>query len=351
MLDKLRRRWQVIPTWAKALPVVVMFLVLSILHMGAPHYVNHLATGVHRLFFVPLFLACLLFGLKGGLICAALISLNNLPLFFSSQPLDATTLLNLAMEVALYFVAGAITGFFVDREKREARKLKEAEDLALLGQAAAAVAHELKTPLVAIGGFAQQLKRELPPDHPHHKKLGIIVEQVAHMERLLREMLDYSRPLELALQEQPLEDLVCEVLSLCRPLAREAGVGLEWEISPPDCRSLLDGARMKQVLLNLVQNAVQASPRGSRVTVITRRDGDEVLVSVSDRGCGIPQAQRDKIFSPFFTTKSGGTGLGLPVSQKIVAAHGGRLELAKSDSRGTTFVVALPLNGPHPGRG
>ncbi len=347
-MEKLRRRWQIIPSWVKALPVAAMLLVLSVLHVGAPHYTNHLATGVHRLFFVPLFLASLLYGLKGGLVCAALISLNNLPLFFSSQPLGATALLNLVMEVALYFVAGAITGFFVDREKREARKLKEAEDLALLGRAAAAVAHELKTPLVAIGGFALQLQRELPPDHPHHRKLGIIVEQVAHMERLLREMLDYSRPLELALREQTLEALVSEVVSLCRPLAREAGVGLEWDVSPPDCRSLLDGARMKQVLLNLVQNAVQASPRGTRVTVVARRDGDQVLVSVSDRGCGIPPAQRDKIFSPFFTTKTGGTGLGLSVSQKIVSAHGGRLELARSDDKGSTFVVYLPLHGPPP---
>ncbi len=351
MLEELRRRWQVIPTWIKALPVAAMLLVLSILHADTPHYVNHLATGVHRLFFVPLFLASLLYGLKGGLACAAVISLNNLPLLFSSRPLDATGLLNLVMEVVIYFVAGAITGFFVDREKREARKLKEAEELALLGRAAAAVAHELKTPLVAIGGFALQLQRELPPEHPHHQKLGIIVEQVAHMERLLREMLDYSRPLELALEDRPLEDLVSEVVSLCRPLAREAGVGLEWEVASPDCRPRLDGARMKQVLLNLVQNAVQASPRGSRVTVVTRRDGDQVLVSVRDRGCGIPQAQRDKIFSPFFTTKTGGTGLGLPVSQKIVSAHGGRLELARSDSRGSTFVVYLPLTGPPAPRG
>ena len=325
-----------------------MLLVLSVLHANTPHYLDHLATGVHRLFFVPLFLASLLFGLRGGLLCAALISLNNLPLFFSSRPLDATSLLNLAMEIGLYFVAGAITGFFVDREKREARRLKQAQDLALLGQAAAAVAHEIKTPLVAIGGFALQLQRELPPEHPHHKKLGIIVDQVAHMERLLREMLDYSRPLELSLEEQRLEELVSEVVSLCRPLAREAGVGLDWEVSPPDCCSRLDGARMKQVLLNLVQNAVQASPRGSRVRVAIQREGDQVLVSVSDQGCGIPPAQRDKVFSPFFTTKSGGTGLGLPVSQKIVSAHGGRLELARSDARGTTFLVYLPGNGPPP---
>lgn len=149
------------------------------------------------------FMASLLFGLRGGLACAFLISVN----FFGQMPAEGSgqqaPFMAWGLEVALYFATGLITGGIVDRERREARRLKEAQDLALLGQAAAA-AHELKTPMIAIGGFAQRMLGDLPPDYPHQRPLSIVVDQAAHMEQLLRKMLDYSRPVELDLSAQPL---------------------------------------------------------------------------------------------------------------------------------------------------
>lgn len=342
MLKRLRRRWQIIPTWIKVVPILALLAVLSAIHQSNIAHGSLLASSLHRLFFLPLFLASLLFGLRGGLICAALISLNFLPDILGYEGQALSQRLDILMEAALYFLTALITGIFVDRERREVMRLKRAENLALLGQAAAAVAHELKTPLVAIGGFAQRIYRDLEEGHPHREKLRIIVDQVAHMEQLLREMLDYSRPLELRLAAQPLNELVDEVISLCALLAQEAGIQLIKEADPDLDSQPMDGARMKQVILNLVQNAIQASPRGGRVRLSISQSPDWVQVEVADQGSGIPREHWDKLFFPFFTTKRGGTGLGLAISHKIVEAHGGTLELVKSNENGTTFRVVLP---------
>jgi signal transduction histidine kinase len=103
---------------------------------------------------------------------------------------------------------------------------------------------------------------------------------------------------------------------------------------------------VRQVLMNLVQNAVQASSRGNTVWAHTRLDDGEAVVEVADQGEGIPEEHRERLFFPFFTTKRGGTGLGLAISNKIARAHGGELELAKSDDLGSTFRLRLPLEGP-----
>lgn len=343
MLKDLRRRWQVIPTWIKVVPIVALVAALSGIHQSDTAHTTVFASTLHRLFFIPIFLSSLLFGLRGGLICALVISLNFVPDYFGDHKQSMPAQIDTAMEVLLYLLTAFITGIFVDRERREARRVKKAEDLALLGQAAAAVAHELKTPLVAIGGFAQQINRDLEEGHPHQEKLRIIVDQVAHMEQLLREMLDYSRPIELRLQAQSLNELVGDVVALCAASAKEAEVQIVQQADPDMDSPPLDGGRMKQVILNLLQNAVQASPRGGKVWVITRQTPKYVEVEVSDQGSGIAQDYWDQLFFPFFTTKRGGTGLGLAISHKIVEAHQGVLELVKSNENGTTFRVQLPV--------
>lgn len=344
MLTRIRQRLKIIPTRVKVIPVLILLVAIGILHAWLLNRNPMLAMAVRGLFLLPLFMASLLFGLKGGLICAAVISAEYLVIFLDNA-ISASFGVFTMVEIGLTFLTGAITGALVDREAREAQRLKKAERLALLGMAAAAVAHELKNPLVAIGGFTQRVYRDLEPEHPHREKLAIVVEQVAHMEALLREMLDYSRPVELDLKRYSLNRLVEEVLVMAAPQAEQAKVELVTRLSPRDPAPRLDAGRMKQVLLNLVLNAVQASPQGGRVEVRTRRAGrGQVAVEVRDQGVGIPPEELEKIFLPFFTTKPKGTGLGLAISHKLVEAHGGRLEVESTPGQGSTFTVVLPLN-------
>ncbi|MFZ5585603.1 MAG: ATP-binding protein [Thermodesulfobacteriota bacterium] len=347
MFSGLLRRWQIIPTWAKVTPVALLLAGLSLAHAHLLETGSPLLATVQRLFFLPLFLSCLLFGLRGGLSAALLISLNYYQPIIAARhdPAGGALTINL-VEVGLYFLTGLVIGLIVDRERRETARLKQAQDLALLGQAAAAVAHELKTPLVAIGGFAQRMLRDLEPDHPHHRPLGIIVEQAGHMERLLREMLDYSRPLSLRLASQDLGRLMRECADLTEDLAEAQGVRVVCDPGPESACAQVDAARLKQVTINLLQNAIQASERGGQVWLCARQDDKEVRLEVSDQGCGIPREDQERVFSPFFTTKRQGTGLGLAICRKIVVAHGGSLELASQPGQGSTFRVRLPRSQP-----
>jgi two-component system sensor histidine kinase HydH len=199
---------------------------------------------------------------------------------------------------------------------------------------------------VAIGGFAQRIHKDLGEDHPYREQLRIIVDQVAHMENLLREMLDFTRPLELKLGQQDLGNLFGDVMALASLSAKESGVSLNAELPPEGLSVRADGGRLKQVLLNLVQNAVQASPRGTEVLLRAQPAGEEIVLQVQDSGAGISPQDLERIYFPFYTTKHSGTGLGLAISQKIVKAHGGRLSVETGSQAGTTFGVHLPANGP-----
>jgi len=165
---------------------------------------------------------------------------------------------------------------------------------------------------------------------------------VRHMENLLRQMLDYSRPLELQQRPLALPRLVEEVFTLTSPAAQERRVRLVPELPAEDGPLSGDAGRLKQVLINLIDNAVQASPQGGEVKLIAKREKDALVLQVSDQGAGIPEPEREKIFFPFFTTKSGGTGLGLAITRKIVLAHQGSISVESQPGQGTVFRVTLP---------
>lgn len=346
MVKQLLRGWKVVPLWLKVAPMIVLLAGLPLLQAYLEHHRPDLVPLMRHAYYLPLFMASVLFGLRGGLLCALAISFNFFEDVVGQRSVDLTQRLYMAAGVGVYFLVGGVTGFLVDREKREAQRLKHMQEMAALGQAAAALAHEMKTPLIAIGGFAQQIYRTLEDDHPHRAKLKIIVDQVAHMEQLMREVLDYVRPMQLRLERAYLREVVEEARSLASLFAEQSGVSLELELPPQPVEALIDKGRLRQVLLNLMQNAIQASPRGARVIVSTAREGDFGLITVGDQGCGIAAEDLARIFNPFFTTKRQGTGLGLAVAQKIVQAHGGGIESRSAPGQGSSFTVRLPLAGP-----
>lgn len=336
-------KWSEIPLWVKVTPVVGLMVALSWAHYYLGYHDPHLLPVVQRLFFLPLFMASLLFGLAGGVVCAALLSLNCIPWVFQPDPVFCSRM-DLALHLGLLFLTGIITGALVDRERREARNQRRREEMAMMGEAAAAVAHELKTPLVAIGGFALRMQRDLPPDHPNAEKLRIIVDQVSHMEKLLRDMLDFTRPLVLKREPQAMGVLVQEALALTSEAARRAGVDLVADLPAQEDKPLMDRSRLLQVVLNLIQNAVQASRPGDRVQITVRSADGCARLKVSDEGKGIDPDTLDQIFHPFYTTKHRGTGLGLAISRRIVEAHGGSIEVTSLPGQGSSFEIILPLS-------
>lgn len=231
------------------------------------------------------------------------------------------------------------------QRSRAEKTLREAENLASMGKALSGLAHDIKTPLVAIGGFARLVRNHIEEGSPDREKLDIVLKETERLESMVKHMLDFSRPLELNRSMEDINRLIEESLVLVEAAAAERKVALENEPAPNLPMISIDSMRMKQVLINLVMNAIQASPEGERVRVSTRGKKEKLVIDVADCGCGIPVEKRDEVFVPFVSTKKNGTGLGLPIVKKIVEAHQGRMEILDNPERGVTFRVVIPLIG------
>lgn len=231
----------------------------------------------------------------------------------------------------------------IQREKAE-RHLRESESLAAMGRALAAVAHDMKTPLIAIGGFSRLAQKRIKDDASVHDLLEIVVQETGRMERMVKDMLDFSRPLELELSKTDIGRLVAECLTVVEPLAGEKKITLTNGIAPVTLLTAsVDYMRIKQALINILTNAIQASQEGEEVIIGCDASRKNLAINVIDFGCGIPPDKKEEIFSPFYTSKKDGTGLGLPIVKKIIEAHRGRIEITDNPEKGTTFRVNIPL--------
>ncbi|MGE0128491.1 MAG: ATP-binding protein [Blastocatellales bacterium] len=231
------------------------------------------------------------------------------------------------------------------------RKLRHNERLAVLGQLAAGVAHEMGAPLQVIDGRAKQLLNNTEtPLETRQRNLTIIRNQAERISRIVRQLLNLARPYNLNLQPVELSSLVKEIVEMIETQAESAGV--EIVVSPGNCGAAVEADQefIQQVLLNVCRNGIQATAAGGRLRLeclgdAADKDGRRfAALRVSDTGVGIPPEHLPKVFDPFFTTKivSEGVGLGLPISNRIVEEHGGWIEAANGDEGGAVFTIYLP---------
>lgn len=231
------------------------------------------------------------------------------------------------------------------------QQLRHAETLSVAGKLASGIAHEVGTPLNIISGRAEMMLGSLPADHAAREDVQIIVEQIDRISAIIRALLDTVRLRKPEIQGVPAQPAVTGVLALLEHLARRRGIVLEAQVPPDLPEMAADPAQLQQVLLNLLMNAIEATPEEGRVTVEARATvhGGQpgVSVSVIDTGIGIRPEARSRIFDAFFTTKAPGqgTGLGLAICRDIVRDHGGTIGVQSRPGQGTTFTVWLPQHG------
>lgn len=223
--------------------------------------------------------------------------------------------------------------------------LARAAKLADLGVMAAGVAHEINTPLAIIRGNTEVLEMGIPPGHPNREEIDIISRQTERMAKIVANLLAFAREKKLRQGSVAIHQLLDDIVAQIGFQAPLSGIRVERQYDPDLAAVPGDGDQLRQVFSNLMLNAVQAMPAGGVLTLSTRRSpgGDICMVDVADSGCGIPRENLDKIFSPFFTTKENGTGLGLSVSYGIVKDHGGEIGIVDTDGPGAVFRVTLPL--------
>jgi signal transduction histidine kinase len=294
------------------------------------------------LFYLPLVLGCFWFGLKGAIYVSTSVLILYTPYVFKQWQGFSFEDVHKLSEVAISIFIAFVLGFLVEKGKEKQIALLRAENLAAIGRALFEAAHEIKTPLVAIGGFADQVYRKLKSDDPNRRKLDVVIQETARLESLVNNMLDFGRTVELQTHKINLNELVLESLEVAQPLANKSGVVLKSDLDFSLPLFTADAPRVKRVLLNLMTNAVQASSADEVVLIRTRSVKEWAVLDVIDCGCGINQEDYENVFQPFFSTKKGGSGLGLPIVKKIVEAHAGEISFLSNGQKGVTFRVRFP---------
>ncbi len=221
--------------------------------------------------------------------------------------------------------------------------LEDARRLAALGQFAAAIAHDIRTPLTSISLNVQILRRkaELAANPDIREHLDIALEELARLDRSVAEILDFAKPVRLTSESVDVGQLIETTASTLSPLLGEKQIALRTE-APKSLVVQGDAQRLRQLLVNLVGNAAEASQPGAHVTLRSSAENGSVVIEVEDHGRGIGADDLLRIFEPFFTTRPDGTGLGLAICHKVVRAHGGDIRVRSAIGEGSTFTIVLP---------
>ncbi|MGD0497423.1 MAG: ATP-binding protein [Bryobacteraceae bacterium] len=238
-------------------------------------------------------------------------------------------------------------------EKLDARTRRHFEDqialarrLAAINSLTSRVAHEIKNPLNSIALRLELLRSRSAEDSPDSQlEMAILAEEVTRLDRVVRTFLDFSRPVELRLEDVNVGELAAEILRVLEPEAERNGVAVSLAQPPDAVLVKADSGLLRQALVNIAVNAIEAMQGGGSLRVEIERSGEICSIRIADTGPGIPQEQRDKIFQLYFTTKPQGTGIGLAMTFRAVQLHGGTIEVEAEGGQGATFRVTLPLAG------
>ena len=261
---------------------------------------------------------------------------------------DLNLLLMLLTQAGIAFESAYLSQFQRDRMRR----LYRAERLATVGQLAASVAHEIRNPMTAIRSTVQYLMREFDDNNPKRELAQGVIAEVDRIDRIVDGLLSLTRRTEFTPNKVSLAPLIWQTLLLMRPRAQEQAIEIIWKDPPQETQVMADVAQIKQLMLNVIMNAMQAMPNGGRLQIDLNVSSqalgasggkDWAVISITDTGCGIPAGTLDRVFDPFFTTKPRGTGLGLSTCYAIAKQHDGDIEIISQENEGTTVNVRLPL--------
>jgi two-component system, NtrC family, sensor histidine kinase HydH len=228
--------------------------------------------------------------------------------------------------------------------KRLQREIERSQRLASVGSLAAGIAHEIRNPLSSIKGFATYFKERYRTNPADVENAEVMIQEVERLNRVIGQLLEFSRPLNLKKIKTSLEPVLTHALKLIEGRAKDRGIAIRKDVFPGVPDVTVDPDQIKQVFLNLFLNALDAMGEGGLLSVVvTRRPGEGVSIAVADTGAGIDRESLTRIFDPYYTTKSSGTGLGLAIVHKIVEAHGGGIRIESEPGKGTLVTIALPL--------
>lgn len=354
-----RRIWQAALLYATIVGI-------SILHYLTPTKEMWVHPVYARAYYVPLLVIALFWGWRAGLAGACLATALYAPhVLHAWADKHEEYMVSQLIEMAVFFVVTGIAGILADRECEQRRKiedtaaqltrvnrqleesfeqLRRAERLSALGELAAGLAHEIRNPLGSFEGALDIVSRPELPENTRQEFRHLARGEVERLKDLVSNFLDFARPpASRPSPTSPLQ-LLQSVEHLISETAGLAHVVLRTEVRDELPEIMVDSQQIKQVLLNLALNAIQAMPVGGNLVFRASTHQGTMLFEIEDEGVGVPEEHMEKIFDPFFTTHAHGTGLGLSIASRIVTQHGGQILARRNPGRGMTFAVRLPLS-------
>jgi len=351
--------------------LVLVVIIIGLLHFFTPGHLVFYHDTYRRLSYFPIVLGGIWFGIWGGVFLAAMSSIAFIPhllLYLGQEP---DIYLSELTEIILYFGAGTLIGLIARRQARlresyrllseklkksysrlhdETELLLEAEEqlsasqkLSALGQLSASLAHEIKNPLSSIKGTAEILLDEFPPEHPKREFVDILLTEVDRLNTTVDGILNYSRDRSgKNFSSEPLSDIIIGVARLLESNLKKKSIDFDILENSMAKDYLIEREKLSQVFLNIILNAIDAVPIGGKIRVRMEKKPEGLTVIITDNGPSIPAEVREQIFLPFYTEKEDGTGLGLPISRKIVESYGGRINVSDANDGGACFTIFLP---------
>lgn len=318
--------------------LVIMIIAISIFHLntGPSRYALHIFHS--ELFFVPIILASLWFGLRIGLGTSALVCLIYAPLFLhgGSHSQDDRYPVLFA-QLFMYLCVSTLIGWLSDRRQAQQEEIIEGERLTALSKAAAALSFELKYAVTGIDNIFKKLPEIKDTQHEQ-----LLRNELDNLNRIV-EVLTGFVPMQ---QQKAISEDLNRLVDICKTkfsaAARAKGIQLVTQKDPTGCPSMIISESIARVLENLVENALEASPAGSSIEIRSMRGGTSCLIEVQDEGYGVAPENRRKLFTPFFTTKKQGNGLALAAGRKILRDHGGDLTYLPATPNGSLFRIQVP---------
>ncbi|HYK91335.1 MAG TPA: ATP-binding protein [Acidobacteriota bacterium] len=355
--------------------ILILVCAISLLHFFTSTEHIYLHQVYQRSYYIPIVLASFWFEVLGGLATALGLTAVYLVHILRDWSHHSFYSFQQYTEIVMYLLVSLLLGY-LSRNQRKARErlettaaeltaayerlnqtfdqLRQSERLASLGQLSAGLAHEIRNPLGSIQGAVEILSHGVSPEDPKSEFAQIAKREVANLHKLVGDILKFSKPAPPLRLPSDVDEIVDAARRLCADQARKQGVEIILQRVSLARTISVDAEQLKQVLLNILLNAIQAQPTGGRVVVRSFAEMDEAVISIEDSGPGIEPENLDRIFDPFFTTKREGTGLGLSISYQLVRNNGGRIRVTSSPGQGACFLISFPfppsqnVNDPKP---
>jgi len=320
--------------------IVIFVLFITYLHYSTLAEIYSFHNVYKEFYYIPIFLGALAFGLRGTLLIYLCVFIFELPFVLEGWTGAFSSEVSRLFHLGLQGLFAIFAGYLVDRERKVRERAEKERHLARIGEVATAIVHDLKNPIITILGFSQRIQ---DGKGNAGEAINIVMNSALTMQKIVQGVLDFSKPLQLTLKQEDIREVIAKACQFCEAKAGGEGVNLLTRVPASPVYLELDSFHMERALINLVSNAIEASGRGQSITISIEAGNYNLAVTVADQGPGMDRETLENMFTPFYTKKKEGTGLGMPIAKKVVEAHKGKIYVFSKPGEGTEIRIELPF--------